>query len=232
MSWILNIDTSLETADVTVAKDGNIICSRSNENQKDHASFLEPAIQSTVKEAGIRLAELSAVAVVYGPGSYTGLRVGMASAKGLCYALNKPLIVLNNLELLCIAAIQEYQNIPDGGEAFFCPMIDARRMEVYTAVYDKKLNIIKEPSALILEPNSYDIFLTENTLYFCGNGSEKWKNFCSHKNARFMPVLKKKEAASQLSAQKLVQQSFTPIAYAEPLYIKEYYGTQSPSKSV
>jgi len=111
MSWILNIDTSLETASVIITKDGKIIGSRSNENQKDHASFLEPAIKSLATEAGIQLGELSAIAVVGGPGSYTGLRVGMASAKGLCYALNKPLILLNNLELLATAAIAEYSKI-------------------------------------------------------------------------------------------------------------------------
>ncbi len=232
MSWILNIDTSLETADVTIAKDGNIICSRSNENQKDHASFLEPAILSIVKEGSIQLADLSAIAVVYGPGSYTGLRVGMASAKGLCYALNKPLIVLNNLELLAIAAIQEYQSVPGSEGVFFCPMIDARRMEVYTAVYDEKLNIIKEPCALILEPESYGLLLRNDPVYFFGNGSAKWKNFCSHKNARFISISKKKEAASQLSRQKLVQQSFTQIAYAEPLYIKEFHSNQNPLKSI
>jgi tRNA threonylcarbamoyladenosine biosynthesis protein TsaB len=231
MSWILNIDTSLETAVVTIAKDGSIISSRSNENQKDHASFLEPAIQSLVKETGIELGELSAITVVYGPGSYTGLRVGMASAKGLCYALNKPLIVLNNLELLSIAAIREYENTDGGEHAFFCPMIDARRMEVYTAVYDKKLNIIKEPCALILEPQSYDLLLTNDPVYFFGNGAEKWKNFCSHKNARFIEISKKNEAICQLSFQKLVQQSFVQTAYAEPLYIKEFYSNQNPLKS-
>ena len=232
MSWILNIDTSLETAEVTIAHDWDIIFSRSNENQKNHASFLEPAIQSLLKEAGIKLAEVSAIAVVYGPGSYTGLRVGMASAKGLSYALSKPLIVLNNLELLSIAAIGEYKGIRGEVDALFCPMIDARRMEVYTAVYDKKLNVIKEPCALILEPRSYDLLLTHSPVYFFGNGSEKWKNFCSHKNARFIEISKKKEAISQLSSQKLVQQLFVQIGYAEPLYIKEFHSTQTPSKSV
>ena len=229
MSWILNIDTSLETATALLAKDGRIMCSRENKNQKDHASFLEPAIQSLVKEAGILFADLSAIAVVYGPGSYTGLRVGMASAKGLCYALNKPLIVLNNLEILTIAAIIE-NNAADS--SLYCPMIDARRMEVYTAVYDEKLNVIIDPYALILEPGSYSDLLIKNSISFFGNGSGKWKTLCSHKNARFVSVLNKDAAINQLSSQKLVQQSFTSIVYAEPLYIKEFYGTQNPSKTV
>jgi tRNA threonylcarbamoyladenosine biosynthesis protein TsaB len=229
MSLILNIDTSLESASVTIAKDGVIISSRSNENQKDHASFLEPAIQSLAKEAGIQLAELSAIAVVYGPGSYTGLRVGMSSAKGLCYALSKPLIVLNNLELLAIAAIREYEN--NGDHSLFCPMIDARRMEVYTAVYDENMDVIKEPYALILAPDSYSDFLTKNQVIFLGNGSEKWKTLCSDKNARFIKISGKNLAVSQLSLQKIEKQLFTPIAYAEPLYIKEFYSTQNPSKT-
>lgn len=229
MSWILNIDTSLETATAMLAKDGMIMCSRENKNQKDHASFLEPAILSLVKEAGILLADLSAIAVVYGPGSYTGLRVGMASAKGLCYALNKPLIVLNKLEILTIAAIIE-NNADDS--SLYCPMIDARRMEVYTAVYDGKLNVIIDPFALILEPGSYSDLLIKNSISFFGNGSDKWKTLCSHKNARFVTIVKKDAAINQLSSQRLVQQSFTPIAYAEPLYIKEFYSTQNPSKTV
>jgi tRNA threonylcarbamoyladenosine biosynthesis protein TsaB len=229
MSWILNIDTSLETATVMMTKSGVIVCSRKNENQKDHASFLEPAIQSLVKEAGIQLAQLSAIAVVYGPGSYTGLRVGMASAKGLCYALNKPLIVLSNLEILTLAAINE--STADGS-SLYCPMIDARRMEVYTSVYDKKLNVIIDPYALILEPGSYSDLLIKNSISFFGNGADKWKTLCSHKNARFVSVLKKDAAINQLSSQKLVQQSFTSIVYAEPLYIKEFYSTQNPSKTV
>lgn len=230
MSWILHIDTSLETAFVSIAKDGNIISSRSNENQKDHASFLEPAIQSVAEEAGIRLADLSVIAVVYGPGSYTGLRVGMASAKGLCYALNKPLIVLSNLELLTIAAIGEYKK--SGDHSLFCPMIDARRMEVYTAVYDEKLNVIKHPYALILDPDSYSSLLLNSCINFFGNGSNKWRILCDHKNARFIDISAKNAAITQLSLQKLAEQSFTSIAYAEPLYIKEFYTTQNPSKTV
>ncbi len=229
MSWILNIDTSLETATAMLAKDGMIMCSRENKNQKDHASFLEPAILSLVKEAGILLADLSAIAVVYGPGSYTGLRVGMASAKGLCYALNKPLILLNNLEILSIAAINE---TTADSSSLYCPMIDARRMEVYTAVYDEKLNVIIDPYALILEPGSYSDLLIKNSISFFGNGSDKWKTLCSHKNARFVSISNKDAAINQLSTQKLVQQSFTSIAYAEPLYIKEFYSTQNPSKTV
>ena len=230
MSLILNIDTSLESAFVSIAKNGIIISSRDNENQKDHASFLQPAIQSVTKEAGIQLAALSAIAVVYGPGSYTGLRVGMASAKGLCYALDKPLILLNNLELLSIAAISALGK-PDNN-TLFCPMIDARRMEVYTAVYDENLGIIEQPNALILQPASYSHLLKNYNIVFFGNGLNKWKTLCGDKNARFIEINNKNSAISQFSFQKLAAQPFTSIAYAEPLYIKEFYTTQNPSKTV
>jgi len=227
MSWILNIDSSLETAFVSVSKDGKIMACRSNADQKDHASFLEPAIQALLKETGIEPDDLSAVAVVSGPGSYTGLRVGMASAKGLCYALNKPLILLNNLELLSIGAIGEYK--PTDANTLFCPMIDARRMEVFTAVYDQHLNIIEPPHSLVLQPLSYNDLLKENTVVFFGNGTAKWNSICSDKNARFIGVNDKNDVVSQSSFQKLVTQSFNSVAYAQPLYIKEFYSTQSPS---
>lgn len=232
MSWILNIDTSLESAYVSLTKDGVIIACRSNENQKDHASFLEPAIKEVANEVGIPLAELSAIAVISGPGSYTGLRVGMASAKGLCYALNKPLILLNNLEILTLAAINQYEEKIDKTSVIFCPMIDARRMEVYTAAYDEKLSVIEYPHALILDAESYSNFLTNGTVIFFGNGSKKWKTLCSHKNGRFMTITQKTVAINQLSFQMLATQSFTEIAYAEPLYIKEFYTTHNPSKAV
>jgi len=228
MSWILNIDTSLETAAVTICCDGLIQGTRKNENQKDHASFLEPAIKSLVKEAGIQLNDLSEIAVVYGPGSYTGLRVGMSSAKGLCYALNKPLILLNNLEVLTTAALRKYNEIPARWTSLFCPMIDARRMEVYTAIYDGNLNIVMNPCALILNVQSYQDFLTNSGVYFFGDGSDKWKVLCDNKNAGFINIVYKEEAINQLSTQKLEQQLFSPLAYAQPLYIKEFYSTQKP----
>jgi tRNA threonylcarbamoyladenosine biosynthesis protein TsaB len=227
MSWILNIDTSLETAFVSIAKEGKIIAGRSNADQKDHASFLEPAVQSLLKDSGIQLSNLSAIAVVSGPGSYTGLRVGMSSAKGLCYALNKPLILLNNLELLSIAAINEFKITQ--AKTFFCPMIDARRMEVFTAVYDQHLNLIEPPHSLILQPFSFNHLLEENVMVFFGNGAVKWNSLCDDKNARFVNINDKNAVASQSSFQRLAIQSFTSVAYAEPLYIKEFYSTQGPS---
>ena len=133
MSLILNIDTASEKAHVSFAKNGLIINSLSCESQKEHASFLQTAIQQLTKNTNIFLTDIDAVAVTAGPGSYTGLRVGMASAKGLCYALKKPLITISSLEVLTISALDLFQNT--GESVLLCPMIDARRMEVFTAVY-------------------------------------------------------------------------------------------------
>jgi tRNA threonylcarbamoyladenosine biosynthesis protein TsaB len=138
MSLLLHIDTAVENASVCISKNGELIGIAENKNQKDHATWIQPAIQSLMKEAVYNLKELDAVAVSNGPGSYTGLRVGLATAKGLCFALNKPLITLSTLEVMTIAAL----NIPISNINYFCPLIDARRMEVFTAIYDISLKTI------------------------------------------------------------------------------------------
>ncbi|HQW93579.1 MAG TPA: tRNA (adenosine(37)-N6)-threonylcarbamoyltransferase complex dimerization subunit type 1 TsaB, partial [Ferruginibacter sp.] len=149
MSLILNIDTSSEKAHVSFAKDGSLLALLSSESQKEHASFLQSAIQQLCKTASIHLPEIDAVAVTAGPGSYTGLRVGMASAKGLSYALKKPFITMGTLDILARSAIDFF---PEQAEpVLFCPMLDARRMEVFTAIYQKDLKTILEPGALILD---------------------------------------------------------------------------------
>ncbi len=142
MGLILNIDTATETAQVSFAKDGKVLQSLTNELQKDHASFLQTAIQQLAKKNNLILTDVDGIAVTAGPGSYTGIRVGMASAKGLCYALNKPLIAINTLQVLTVAAQQELNN---ASEILFCPMIDARRMEVFTAIYNNTLAEILPP---------------------------------------------------------------------------------------
>ena len=223
MSWILNIDTSLETAAVTICCDGLIQGTRKSENQKDHASFLEPAIQSLVKEAGIQLNDLSAIAVVYGPGSYTGLRVGMSSAKGLCYALNKPLILLNNLEVLTTAALRKYNEIPARWTSLFCPMIDARRMEVFTAVYKKDMEKMIKPCAMIVDEGSFTDLLKNNSILFFGNGSNKLKRLIRDKKAVFDDVEINASELIKISNKRFRIEDFNSVAYTEPLYIKQFH---------
>ena len=229
MSLILNIDTASETAIITIAKDGLILQEEKNTNPKEHAAFLQPAIQSLIKKAGISLPDIAAIAVNYGPGSYTGLRVGMASAKGLCYSLNKPLIVLNALEILTTGVIDEYSKTANAAPIQYCPMIDARRMEVFTAVYDKDLNTILEPCSLILDSgDSIKLLLNKKTLFF-GSGAAKWKAICIDKNAHFTNPPNNGLAMSNLSFKNFTEKKFTSTAYSEPLYLKGFYSSHNGS---
>src|ERR1051325_9884884 len=143
MALILNIDTAIETASICLSEDKNVLKFAINENQKDHAAWLSVAIKTLMKEAGIQLNQLNTIAVTIGPGSYTGLRVGLSAAKGLCYALNIPLITIGTLEMMAMAAKEEPVDL-------LCPMIDARRLEVFTAVYNKKMEEVRSPHSLIL----------------------------------------------------------------------------------
>lgn len=218
MSLILNIDTATETAQVSFAKDGVVLQSLTNAIQKDHAAFVQTAVQQLLSTAAFTLKDIEAVAVTSGPGSYTGLRVGMASAKGVCYALNKPLILINMLEVLAIAAKQKN----DEQDLFFCPMIDARRMEVFTALYDYSLNTKIEPCALILQQNSFFTELEKNKIVFSGTGVPKWKAICQHPNSLFSDIYDLAPAMAYLSFNYLLQHRFANLAYSQPFYLKEF----------
>ena len=221
MSLILNIDTSLETAVVNIADNGIVIVEQLNPHQKNHSAFLENGINQILQHKGIQLDDLSAIALVAGPGSYTGLRIGMASVKALCYALQKPLILLNKLEVLTTAALKQKVEINES--SLFCPMIDARRMEVFTAIYNHKLDTIMAPGALILEKNTFHETLAQNQMLFFGNGAFKWHGLCDNKNATFIEVSNEGEAMAALSLELFNNQVFADVIYASPLYLKEYF---------
>ena len=223
MSLILNIDTATETATVSLAADGKVLQCISNANQKDHAAFIQPAIQQLLEHNQIAINSLDAIAVVNGPGSYTGLRVGMASAKGLCYALGKPLISIGTLELMAASAVE--QVAPKTGQ-WFCPMIDARRMEVFTAVYDDLGNVIVEPCAMILDEQSFADLLADHRLIFFGNGADKYMTIQQHANAVFKKIVVDVAVLSRLTWELNQQQKFTSLAYSEPFYIKAFYSAQ------
>lgn len=223
MSLLLNIDTAIDTAYVSIAKDGYILQEAVNVEQKDHGAFLQPAIQLILKNAGISLRELDAIAVVAGPGSYTGLRVGMASAKGLCYALNKPLITVGTLNVMAYQAINQLNINQKDAAALFCPMVDARRMEVFTAIYDRVLNPVLSPCAMIINEKSFANMLLKNKIIFFGNGAAKWQQLCHHKNAHFFQPENKALYMSELSFKKYLNNKFADVAYAEPMYVKEFY---------
>ena len=148
MSLILNIDTALDTASVCIAKDGRSLGLAVNENQKDHAAWLHIAVNEILKKPSYSINQLEAVAVSIGPGSYTGLRIGLASAKGFCYALNIPLIAVTTLEIMALAVKEEATTL-------ICPMVDARRMEVFSAIYEKDLGEKSPPQAMVIDENSF-----------------------------------------------------------------------------
>lgn len=218
MALILNIDTSGEQAAVLLAEDGHIISAATNQTQKDHAAWVHGAIATVMQKAGHTLQEIVAIAVTEGPGSYTGLRVGFATAKGLCYALQVPLITVSTLKV--IAASYYHKS---GSEHPVAVLIDARRMEVFTAVYDPSLELLLDPQALILTGDAYMTILDERQLAFIGSGANKWKNTCIHPNAVFPELQTDANQLADLSYKKFIRAVFADLAYAEPAYLKEFH---------
>jgi len=216
MALILNIDTAVDVASICLAKDGNVLSIARNESQKDHASWLHIAIKEIFEKNILELGSVDAIAVTGGPGSYTGLRIGMATAKGICFALNKPLISLNTLLVMANAAKNE-------GADLLCPMIDARRMEVFTAIYTKELQIVKEPVAITLNENSFTEYFSNNSICFFGNGSNKFQAIEKKPQAFFMDIKTDASSMMFLSEKSFSEKKFADLAYAEPLYLKEFY---------
>ena len=216
MAIILNIDTAISTASVCLSKEAQSLQFALNSNRQDHASWMHIAIKNVIAEARLNVKDLEAIAVTIGPGSYTGLRVGLSAAKGLCFALDIPLISVNTLEVMAYAVINEEADL-------FCPLIDARRMEVFMAVYDKNMEVIISPCAMIIAQNSFDILLASGKIIFSGNGSEKIKKVVCHPNAIFKNSTTTAADMVNLSENKFVEKKFANIAYTEPFYIKEFY---------
>jgi tRNA threonylcarbamoyladenosine biosynthesis protein TsaB len=224
MAILLHIDTATEFALVGFSKDGEVLAEQENLEQQQHAAFLQPAIQALSKELNLPLQQIDAVVVSNGPGSYTGLRVGLASAKGICFALQKPLITLNTLQIMAHAARNAFPEV-----SFFCPMIDARRMEVFTAVYDQSLHAVMPPQAMILDEGSFADRLATAHMVFTGSGQEKFHQICSHPNASFASLRHSIVDMVPLAQQAFVNQQFADLAYAEPFYSKAFY-TAPPKK--
>lgn len=222
MSFILSIDTATETASIVLGDESGVIDVVSNENQKDHAAWIHDAIQQMLLKDGRSLQQLKAVAVTAGPGSYTGLRVGMATAKGLCYVLNIPLITESTLKVIAYAATQQLETTVDY-DGLFCPMIDARRMEVFAAVYDKQLNEVMKPQPMVLSGESFSDLLREQRIVFFGSGSNKYRELVNNVNGSFMDVKHDAGHLSALAQVKFKAADFTELAYAEPAYLKEFH---------
>ncbi len=230
MSYILHIDTATEYAGVCLSKGPVILGLRESLEQKNHAAFVQPAIQDLVRETGVSLASLDAVSVSAGPGSYTGLRVGLASAKGICFALGKPLILLGTLQIIAACMREELvktrQDTDD--KPLLCPMIDARRMEVFTAMYSVSLDEVMAPYALILEENSFATPLASKKLVFGGSGHVKLQSKLHDPNAIFLSVRHNAGHMVDLAINAYLSGRFANLAYAEPLYVKEFFDRAKP----
>lgn len=221
---ILLIDTSLPAAFIALAAAGEIMYIENNDIPQEHASFIHVAIKKILHKAGMRIENLQAVAVNIGPGSYTGLRVGLATAKGICYAANLPLITLNGLELLAQAVINGTSEI-QLQKNIIIPMIDARRMEVFMAGYDGKMNLIIQPKAEILDINSFTEAEIFSHIYLTGNGAEKTKGLFSCKPYRIVNIPNLYKPMSMMSLVKYEGLLFNSLNNLEPLYIKAFHDT-------
>jgi tRNA threonylcarbamoyladenosine biosynthesis protein TsaB len=218
VSIILNIDTAVQTSSICLAENDRPISVKINPSQKDSAAWLHVAINEIVSENHFNFHQLNAIAVSEGPGSYTGLRVGMATAKGLCYVLNKPLITINTLQMMAAAVQKKYKGL-------LCPMIDARRMEVFTAVVDQDLNFVLPPTNLILHHQSFDNLLQENNILFCGNGAHKFQQIIKQANALFDFTEADASAMAPLSYNKFLRGEVADLAYCQPFYGKDFHSS-------
>lgn len=219
MSLILNLETSTKICSVSLSVHGEVIACREVGGEYTHAENLTRFIETVCTDSGKTLEHLSAVSVCIGPGSYTGLRIGLSTAKGLCFALNKPLITLNSLEVLAHAPIPE----TTGQHAALCPMLDARRMEVYCAVYSPEREELEAVSAQVIDETSFLSFLEKGQVIFFGDGAEKCKALIRHPNAVFLPeLLSSSKYMAALSERALAGKQFADLAYTEPLYLKEF----------
>lgn len=221
MSLILMIDTAQETAFVSISKNGVPIGCIQNDIQKEHAGFLHVAIQDLLKSCAVELKDIDAISVTKGPGSYTGIRVGMSSAIGLSYALNKPIIHICSLKLLAHAAIDK---IVDPTQVLFCPMIDARRMEVFTGLFDEKLEPKLEPAAMIIDEHFMGDFLKNEPICFIGSGKDKFEKISKSANSLFLVVENLHFAMATLSNFYYNNKSFASIESFEPAYLKAFQG--------
>lgn len=222
MSYILNIETATKNCSVALAKEGKtIICKEIADEGYSHAERLHVFIDEVIREAGIDYKDLSAIAVSQGPGSYTGLRIGVSAAKGLCYALNIPLIAVDTLLTLASKV--------SVNEGWIVPMLDARRMEVYSAVFSFSLERKRETLAEIIDENSFEEI--NETIYFVGDCNEKCKTVLTKSNFVFLDTIKYPSAneMSVYSFDKFKKNDIVDVAYFEPYYLKDFLVT-SPKK--
>lgn len=224
MSCILHIETSTEACSVSVSEDGLAVFSQEDLKGPSHAVQLGVFVDEALSFVDSHAMLLDAVAVSCGPGSYTGLRIGVSMAKGVCYGRNLPLIGLPTLEVLSVPVLL-HEELPE--DALLCPMIDARRMEVYAAIYDRALNVKREIAADIVDENSYLEFLDKHPVYFFGNGAAKCREKITHPNARFIEDIRPlAKWMFPLAEKAMAKDDFKDVAYFEPFYLKEFVASK------
>ncbi len=228
MAIILNIETSTEVCSVVLARDGHVIQCRENLSGQNHARLVTVLINEVLEASDIAVNQLDAVAVSGGPGSYTGLRIGVSVAKGICYASHLPLIAITSLEAMAHHVIHNtsQSQLPETENILFCPMIDARRMEVYTSFYRKDGTQIRRIQADIIDSQSYLSYLEHNKVIFFGNGAAKCHSTITHPNAIFVEgIITSANNMVPLAERDFKLQKFADVAYYEPFYLKDFIAT-------
>jgi tRNA threonylcarbamoyladenosine biosynthesis protein TsaB len=219
MARLLSLETSTQICSAAIHEDGKLLAWREMGEPRSAASQLAVMIDAIMKESATQPHMLNAIVVASGPGSFTGLRIGVATAKGICFALNIPLIAINTLDLVAAQA----KAIVADTNALLCPMLDARRMEVYCKVVDYNLNEVEPTQAKIVDANSFADYLENNAMYFIGEGAAKCRTIFTHPNAKFLDeVVPHASQLGELGFQKWIHQNFEDVATFEPYYLKDF----------
>lgn len=222
MALILQIETATQTCSVALAKDSVLLACKEQNERNIHASVITLFIEELMQNAQLKYQDLDAIAVSMGPGSYTGLRIGVSTAKGLCYALGIPLIAINTLEAMSAGFVANHFSV--NSQTLFCPMIDARRMEVYCAIFNAETKLIKETKAEIIDEHSFEHLLNSNIIYFFGDGAAKCESVLGlNLNARVMNDFENSaKHLTRLAHEKFLKSEFEDVAYFEPFYLKDF----------
>ncbi len=229
MALILSIETSTLTSSIAIHEDGRLISSQHLHIDKSHSAYLAPSIKYLFETCGLKIDAIDAVAISKGPGSYTGLRIGTSSAKGICYALEAKLIAINTLEAMAYGiAKNQYE------EVLICPMIDARRMEVYCLVARHDMSIIKPTEAKVIDESSFSNLLSDHKIIYAGNGALKCKPMLDYSdNAIFIEdIHPSAEHIGSLAWQAYQQNKFEDLAYFEPYYLKDFIAKKPSAKKL
>jgi len=235
MASILNIETATPLCSVALAVNGKVIARRETTEEKSHASRLTVFIEEVLKESNFKITDLDAVAIGKGPGSYTGLRIGVSTAKGICFGANLPLIAVGTLRIMFKEVITNPDLLKREAliikDALFSPMIDARRMEVFTCLLNSKGEVVEPVSARIVDADSFRSSLLDHTVVFFGTGMEKCRDTLSHQHAVFIPdIYPGASSLALLAEEKFNHHDFEDIAYFEPFYLKDFIATISKKR--